>query len=142
MISKFHPSGSLSNKLKTVADLMLVKNKIPYVNENKIMKDVLKILNSKKLGFVVVVNDKGLTSGIFTDGDLKRLLQRKRFIEKLKIKSFMTKNPFMVEENNLASEILKKIKRKKITSACVYKKGNKRKTIGVIHIHNILKDSR
>ena len=123
---KFHPSGSLSNKLKTVADLMLVKNKIPYVNENKIMKDVLKILNSKKLGFVVVVNDKGLTSGIFTDGDLKRLLQ-KRFIEKLKIKSFMTKNPFMVEENNLASEILKKMNRKKITSACVYKKGNKKK---------------
>ena len=43
----------------------------------------------------------------------------------------MTKNPFMVEENNLASEILK-MNRKKITSACVYKKGNKRKTIGVI----------
>ena len=45
---KFHPSGSLSNKLRTAADLMLVKNKIPYVNENKIMRDVLKILNSKK----------------------------------------------------------------------------------------------
>ena len=139
---KFHPSGSLSNKLKTIADLMLVKNKIPYVNENKIMKDVLKILNSKKLGFVVVVNDRGLTSGIFTDGDLKRLLQKKRFIEKLKIKSFMTRNPFMVEENSLASDILKKMNRKKITSACVYKKGNKRKTIGVIHIHNLLKNSR
>ena len=139
---KFHPSGSLSNKLRTAADLMLVKNKIPYVNENKIMRDVLKILNSKKLGFVVVINDKGLTLGIFTDGDLKRLLQKKRFIEKLKIKSFMTKNPFMVEENNLASDILKKMNRKKITSACVYKKGNKRKTIGVIHIHNLIKDTR
>ena len=62
---KFHPSGSLSNKLKTAADLMLVKNKIPFVNENKIMKNVLKILNSKKLGFVVVVNDKGLTYRYF-----------------------------------------------------------------------------
>ena len=39
---KFHPSGSLSNKLKTAADLMLTKNKIPFVNENKIMKEVLK----------------------------------------------------------------------------------------------------
>ena len=139
---KFHPSGSLSNKLKTAADLMMVKNKIPFVNENKMMKDVLKILNSKNLGFVVVVNDRGLTSGFFSDGDLKRLLQKKRFIEKLKIKSFMTKNPFMVEENSLASDILKKMNRKKITSACVYKKDNKRKTIGVIHIHNLLKDSR
>ena len=76
---KFHPSGSLSNKLKTAADLMLVKTKIPFVNENKIMKEVLKIFNSKKLGFVVVVNDKGLTNGIFTDGDLKRLLQKKKY---------------------------------------------------------------
>ena len=139
---KFHPSGSLSSKLKTAADLMLVKNKIPYVNENKVMKDALKILNLKKLGFVVVINDKGLTSGIFSDGDLKRLLQKKRFIEKLKIKSVMIRNPFMVEENNLASDILKKMNKKKITSACVFKKGNKRKTIGVIHIHNLLKDSR
>ena len=139
---KFHPSGSLSNKLKTAADLMLVKTKIPFVNENKIMKEVLKILNSKKLGFVVVVNDKGLTNGIFTDGDLKRLLQKKKYIDKLKIKSFMTKNPFMVEENVLATEILKMMNKKKITSACVYKKVNKKKTIGVIHIHNILKNSR
>ncbi len=139
---KFHPSGSLSSKLKTAADLMLVKNKIPYVNENKVMKDALKILNLKKLGFVVVINDKGLTSGIFSDGDLKRLLQKKRFIEKLKIKSVMIRNPFMVEENNLASDILKKMNKKKITSACVFKKGNKRKTIGVIHIHNLLKNSR
>ena len=74
---KFHPSGSLSNKLKTAADLMLTKNKIPFVNENKIMKEVLKILNLKKLGFVVIINEKGQTKGIFTDGDLKRLLQKK-----------------------------------------------------------------
>ena len=48
----------------------------------------------------------------------------------------------MVEENVLATEILKMMNRKKITSACVYKKRNKKKTIGVIHIHNILKNSR
>ena len=83
---------------------MLIKTKIPFVNENKIMKEVLKNIEFKKLGFVVVVNDKGLTNGIFTDGDLKRLLQKKKYIDKLKIKSFMTKNPFMVEENVLAKK--------------------------------------
>ena len=83
-----------------------------------------------------------MNSGIFTDGDLKRLLQKKNKIQNLKIKSFMTKNPYIVEENTLASEILIKMNKKKITSACVYKKGNKRKTIGVLHIHNILKNSR
>ena len=136
---KFHPSGSLSNKLKTAADLMLTKNKIPFVNENKIMKEVLKILNLKKLGFVVIINEKGQTKGIFTDGDLKRLLQKKSNIEKLKIKLFMSKNPFQVEENTLATDILKKMNKKKITSVCVFNKKNRKKTIGVIHIHQILK---
>jgi arabinose-5-phosphate isomerase len=139
---KFHPGGSLSAKLKTAGDLMLVKNKIPFINENQSMKNALKVLNLKKLGFVVVVNNQGLNSGIFTDGDLKRLLQKKNKIQNLKIKSFMTKNPFIVEENSLASEILIKMNKKKITGACVYKKGNKKKTIGVLHIHNILKNSR
>ena len=135
---KFHPSGSLGNKLKTAKDIMLTKNKIPFVNENNLMRQALKILNLKKLGFIVIVNNQGISTGIFTDGDLKRLVQKKRGIEKNKIKNFMTKNPFVVEENMLASEILLQMNRKKITSACVYKKGNKRKIIGVLHIHNLL----
>ena len=135
---KFHPSGSLGNKLKTAKDIMLTKNKIPFINENNLMRQALKILNLKKLGFVVVINNQGLNTGIFTDGDLKRLLQKKVRIEKNKIKNFMTKNPFVVEENMLATEILLQMNKKKITSVCVYKKGNKRKTTGVLHIHNLL----
>ena len=96
-------------------------------------------MNLKRLGFIVIINNKGLTSGLFTDGDLKRLLQKKRKIDNSKIKSFMTLNPYKVEENTLASEILSQMNKKKITSVCVYKKNNKKKTIGVIHIHNLLK---
>jgi len=136
---KFHPSGTLSSKLKTASDVMLVRNKIPFVNKNQNMKKALKVLNEKKLGFIIAVNDKGLTCGIFTDGDLKRLLQKKRNIESFKIGSLITKNPFFVEENMLVSEILIQMNRKKITNTCVYKKGNKRKIIGVIHIHDLLK---
>ena len=136
---RFHPSGNLGNKLKTASDFMLIRNKIPFVNENYTMKNALKILNSKHLGFVVVINNQGFTSGIFTDGDLKRLLQKKRKIENIKIKSFITKNPFSVEENTLASEILIQMNKRQITNVCVYKKPNKKKTVGVIHIHNLLK---
>ena len=136
---KFHPSGNLGNKLKTAADVMLVKNKIPFVNENEVMKKALKILNSKKLGFLIITDNYGLRTGIFTDGDLKRLMQKKKVIDNLKIKLFMTKNPYIVEENTLASEILTQMNKKKITSVCVYNKQNKKKTIGVIHIHNLLK---
>jgi arabinose-5-phosphate isomerase len=102
------------------------------------MRKALKILNLKRLGFLVIINNLGLTTGIFTDGDLKRLIQKKRKIENSKIKLFMTKNPFIVEENMLASEILFQMNKRKITNVCVFKKGTKRKTTGVIHIHNLL----
>ena len=118
---------------------MLIKKKIPFVNENEIMKNALKILNVKKLGFLVVVNNQKLNTGIFTDGDLKRLMQKKKDIEKLKIKTFMTRKPYIVEENVLASEILTQMNKRKITNVCVFKKSDKRKIVGVIHIHNLLK---
>ena len=51
----------------------------------------------------------------------------------------MTSNPYTVEENTLGTEILSQMNKRKITSVCVYKKQNKKKTIGVIHIHNLLK---
>ena len=135
---KFHPAGNLGNKLKTAGEVMLKKKKIPFVNENEIMKNALKILNSKKLGFLVVINNLGLNAGVFTDGDLKRLMQKKWQFENIKIKSFMTKNPYIVDENTLASEILSQMNKRKITNVCVYKKNNKKRTIGVIHIHNLL----
>ena len=57
----------------------------------------------------------------------------------MKIKSFMIKNPYTVEENTLATEVLAQMNKKKITNVCVYKKNNKRKIIGVLHIHTLLK---
>ena len=135
---KFHPAGNLGNKLKTAADVMLIKNKIPFVNQNETMKVALKILNLKKLGFLVLTNDKGFNTGVFTDGDLKRLMQTKKIIDNLKIKKFMTKKPYMVEKNLLATDILHLMNKKKITNICVYSKESRKKIIGVIHIHNLI----
>jgi arabinose-5-phosphate isomerase len=139
---KFHPSGNLGNKLKTAGDLMLTKNKIPLIGEDQTMQKALKIINLKRLGFLVINNNQGFTTGIFTDGDLKRLMNKKKKIDNLKIKSFMTKKPFSVEKDMLASEILSLMNKKKITNVCVYKRGNKQKTIGVLHIHDLLNNLR
>ncbi|MDC0233500.1 KpsF/GutQ family sugar-phosphate isomerase [Candidatus Pelagibacter sp.] len=135
---KFHPSGTLANKLKTAGDLMLIKKRIPFVKEDQSMKEVLKIINLKRLGFVVIIDNYALTKGIFTDGDLKRLMQKKKKIDNLKIKSLMIKNPYSVEKNTLASDVLSQMSKRKITNACVYSKENKQKTIGVLHIHDLL----
>ena len=136
---KFHPSGSLGNKLKTVEDLMLTKQKIPFINENRSIQSGLRIINQKKLGILVARNKFLKTTGVFTDGDIKRTIQKNINIKKNKIKNFMSKNPISVEKDTLAAKALSIMNDKKITSLCVYNKKNKNKTIGIIHIHNILK---
>ncbi|MDC1159891.1 CBS domain-containing protein [Candidatus Pelagibacter sp.] len=136
---KFHPSGSLGAKLKTVDDLMITGNKIPFINENKKMKTALDLMSSKKLGILVVRNNKNLTIGIVTDGDLKRAIQKNKDIQNLSIKNIMTKNPISINRNELAVTALNLMNSKnKITSLCVHDNKNKYKTIGVIHIHSIL----
>tara|TARA_Y100001958_G_C21232275_1_gene558144 strand:- start:1180 stop:2148 length:969 start_codon:yes stop_codon:yes gene_type:complete len=135
---KFHPAGNLGRKLKTVEDIMLTKNKIPFIEESSSFYKVLKLINLKKLGVVIVRNKKKETVGIFTDGDIKRSIQYKENFKNLKIKSFMTRNPVSVEKDILAAKAIAIMNEKKITSLCVHSKINKRKTIGVIHIHNLI----
>ena len=133
----FHPSGSLGAKLKTVGELMYKGKHLPIINENSNIKNALKILNQKNLGVLIVRNNKGNTTGIISDGDLKRINYKSENIKNLVIKKVMKKNPIVVNENILAAEALSIMNNKKITALCVFKK-NKRKTVGLIHMHNIL----
>ena len=135
---KFHPGGSLSVKLKTVSDIMFTGNKIPFVQENTTMKDALNVITKKGLG-VLLIKKKNITTGILTDGDLKRLNRKFENFQKLKIKTVMKNNPVSIDKNTLAAKALSIMNVKKITSLCVYKGNKKNKTVGIIHIHNILK---
>jgi len=138
---KIHPAGSLGAKLKTVEDIMLIGNKIPFINENLKMKDGLKILTQKKLGVLIVNNNKKITKGIITDGQIRRFNLKKLNIESLKAKQIMTKKPISIEKDALAAKALALMNNKKITSLCVHDGKRKNKTIGILHIHNILKNN-
>jgi arabinose-5-phosphate isomerase len=135
---KFHPSGSLGNKLKTVEDLMITKEKIPFINENFNVEKAIEIINLKKLGTVITRDKKNNTTGILTDGDIKRLVHKFDDIKRLQVKDIIKKGPISVEKEQLAVRALKIMNDKKITSLCVHSKSKKNKTIGLIHIHNIL----
>ena len=135
---KFHPGGSLSIKLKTVEDLMLTKNKIPFVNENTTMKIALKNIEKKGLGALVIRDKYNNTKGILTDGDLKRLTNLKSDFKNLEIKKVMKKKPISVDKDMLVAQALSIMNDKKITSLCVHQSNKKNKTIGFIHIHSIL----
>ena len=138
---KFHPSGSIGAKLKTVEDLMLKGKKIPFIDENTVMRKALKIISRKKLGVLIVQNNSKKTSGIITDGQIRRVSEKKGNLDNLKVKNVMTKNPISVDKEILAAKALSLMNTKRITSLCVHKNKNKNNTVGIIHIHNILENN-
>tara|TARA_B100000900_G_scaffold331685_1_gene292409 strand:- start:1240 stop:2223 length:984 start_codon:yes stop_codon:yes gene_type:complete len=135
---KFHPAGSLGEKLKTAQDLMLTKDKIPFIDEDKTMNIALKIMTKKKLGTLIVRNKKNYTTGIITDGQVRRFNLKNTNLNFLKVKDVMTKNPIKIDKDILATKALAIMNEKKITSLCVYENKKKFVTIGILHIHNIL----
>ena len=136
---KLHPSGTLSVKLKTVSDLMITGKKLPILKENALMKDAIEIINKKKLGVLIIIKSNGETSGIITDGDLKRIARKFPNFISLKLKKVMKKNPLSVDKDTLAAAALSLMNSKKITSLCVYRNNYKKNTIGLIHMHDILR---
>ena len=138
---KLHPAGNLGAQLRTVEDIMLTGKKIPFVRENLDMKKAIKILSKKSLGFLLVQNEKKITIGIITDGQIRRSNENKEHLYGSLTKEIMTRNPISIEKNELAIKALKLMNDKKITSLCVHERKNKRKTIGILHIHTILQSS-
>ncbi len=134
----FHPHGSLGNQLKTAEDLMISKNGIPFINENSSMKKALDIITRKKLGVLIVRDGKKNTTGIITDGQIRRSNLKKGNLRELKVKNVMTKNPISIDKDVLAAKSLAIMSDKKITSLCVHKNRSRNKTIGILHIHHIL----
>ena len=112
--SRLHPAGNLGSQLKTVGDLMLIKNEIPFINENQNMANALKIITKKKLGLLIVRNKKNNTTGIITDGNIRKTGQNNSDIHKLSVKKVMTKNPITVHINMLAAKALGIMNEKKI----------------------------
>ena len=138
---KLHPSGSLGSQLKTVEDIMLTGKKIPFVSDKMKMKKAINILSEKKLGVLIVRNEDKKTIGIITDGQIRRYNEKYSNLHGKRTGEIMTKTPISVEKNILAAKALSIMNSKQITSLCVYEKKNKNKTVGILHIHNILQSN-
>lgn len=134
----FHPGGSLGKKLMmTVSDIMHTGELVPVINEeNPLQKGLLEI-TKKRMGCTAVVNGKGIMTGIFTDGDLRRLLEKNTNPYALKMNAIMTRKPKTIIASELAVKALGVMEKYSITVLIVVDKGNK--PAGVIHLHDILK---
>ena len=138
---KLHPAGSLGAQLTTVEDIMIKGENIPFVDENLKMSKALKTLTEKKLGILVVRNKYKKTSGIITDGQIRRYSQKNQNFQSLPVKQIMTKKPISINKNELAAKALSLMNVKKVTSLLVNNKRNSKKTVGVIHVHTILQSN-
>ena len=134
----FHPGGNIGQTLLQVKDIMITGKKLPIINLNKTLNEAIKVINSKNLGLVVVI-EKNLVKGILTDGDARRILRN--YKKNDKIKKFMSKNPYNIDQNSPASKALAIMNEKKITSLIVADKKTKNsfKLKGIVHIHELLK---
>ena len=130
-----HPAGKLGKKLITqVQDLMHKGNKVPKVNVNTILDKALIEITKKNLGITLVTN-KSKIVGIFTDGDLRRCINKKIDIQKTKIKEVMTTTFKTIDSNSLAVEAAKIMEENKIFTLVVLEKN---KYIGVLSMHDLI----
>ena len=135
---KFHPSGNLGEKLRTVSDIMSIGKQIPFITDNLKMEKALKIISEKKLGVLIVKNNKGFTVGIITDGQIRRSNEKNENLLSLPVKKIMTKKPISIDEDILAVKALSIMNEYKVTSLCVHRGKKLNTTVGLIHIHQIL----
>ena len=136
----FHPGGNIGSSLLLAKDIMVTGKKLPVMNYKKNLGEALKVINKKKLGVVVLLKNKFI-SGLVTDGDLRR--EMKFLSKKSNLQRFMTKKPLIVNESMPASKALAIMNEKKITSLLVvtdndFRKKDKIKLKGIIHIHLLL----
>ncbi len=132
-----HPAGSLGRRLRQVADLCHTGEEVPIVKEDTPMKEAIIEMTSKGFGATAVVDQEGKLTGIITDGDLRRFVNRGGNFDTSIARDVMTRNPKTARMEELAVEALKRMEDYKITVLIVVDKENK--PVGIIHMHDILR---
>lgn len=134
---KFHPGGSLGDRLReTVADAMIIGDKIPKVLSGDSAQKAFEEINRKNVGFVLVTDRKNKLLGILTDGDVRRMISKRISFEGKSIDDIMTSNPMTIDEKISLAQVVEIMQKKEITSFAVVNAKNELK--GYVHLHDIL----
>ncbi|MEO9496022.1 MAG: KpsF/GutQ family sugar-phosphate isomerase [Vibrio splendidus] len=132
-----HPGGALGRQLLLkLEDIMHTGDALPVVAPEALVRDALLEISQKGLGMTAVVGEDGLMAGIFTDGDLRRILDKRIDIHDTQIGDVMTLNPTVAEPNMLAVEGLNLMQAKSINGLMLCHEG---KLVGALNMHDLLK---
>lgn len=134
--ASLHPGGKLGRRLVRVENVMHQGDAAPIVRTSTpLMPDVFHEMSSKRLGMTCVVDASGTLVGVFTDGDLRRLMGRASNVMTLTAGDAMTPNPITIQRELLAVEALKVMETHRITSIVVV--DARRVVEGVVHLHDL-----
>lgn len=135
--AKFHPGGMLGKKLYLRVGELSERNEKPKVGENASLKELIIEISQKRLGSTAVLNSNEELIGVVTDGDLRRMLEKRSTLEGIRAKDIMTHHPKTIEAEALAVEALDLLRKFDITQLLVVNKG---KYEGVIHLHDLVRE--
>ncbi len=134
---KIHPGGALGHRLSSrVEDIMLTSESVPYINEEATMEDAVEEINRLGFGVAFVINAKESLVGIITDGDLRRLLAKKKSVFEIAVQDVMTKDPRKVSPYSPVYDALNMMEQYQITVLPVI--DSEGKIMGILHLHDIL----
>ncbi len=134
----FHPGGSLGRKLTVrVQDVMTSGEHLPLVPETLPMREAMQILSQRNLGIVVGLNEHGQTSGVFTTGDLMRLVERQLPFLEAPLSEYMSRNPKTIAPEELAARALHVMETHSIT--CLVVADPQSRPLGIVQIYPILR---
>jgi len=134
---RIHPGGSLGERLKVkVSEVMLTGESIPKVLKESTIRDTIQTLNDKNLGAVLIVDSGNRLVGIFTDGDVRRLITKSLDLDNRTAADEMTVDPKTIEKDLLAADALSIMQRFEITVLPVI--DPQRRLVGILHLHNLL----
>ena len=134
--AKFHPGGALGKRLYLTVGDVCIKNGVPQVKPDDIMTQAIIEISQKMLGAAAVI-ENGKLVGIVTDGDLRRMLMKHPNIETVRVNEIMTKNPMTIEKSAHVADALNIMQSKEISVLPVMEND---KYVGMIHIHDIIKE--
>ncbi|WP_346744542.1 KpsF/GutQ family sugar-phosphate isomerase [uncultured Turicimonas sp.] len=135
--ARSHPGGALGRRLLThVKDVMRTGDDLPVVKDSASVLDAVKEITRKKIGMTAITNEANEVVGIFTEGDLRRLIEKVGDIRPISIASVMTKHPSTTSADALAMEAAKVLETTLRNQLLVVDKDNK--LIGALHIHDLM----
>lgn len=135
--AKYHPGGALGKKLYLRVNELAETNKVPSVQINTPVKNVIIEISKKRLGVTAVIEKDNKIIGIITDGDIRRMLEKNDDIHQLIAKDIMGENPIIIDGETMAINALDIMKKNDITQILVTKDD---KYIGVVHFHDLIKE--